>query len=236
MCFGLASVGCSKGKKDDKSTDKPKTDKPTTPPAPQDTTDEARLARLATFKDRVCKCADKACAETVNKELQTWIQGVKRYQLGKASQPKARATFTEYQKCQLKLTGKPFKSRGNKNGTPKAGTATTKAPATANKPAGNTLPPKYETKVKSYMVAVSEVVTKHTGDCNKMATALGDTLDKHLATITMIQEQRANPAVQKWTKDQKDLTEQGKKLGEAFGKCRKNPHMRAILDRLAGKR
>jgi|GEM_PF-4314555 len=227
LCATLATItACSKGDKSDKPADKSAATKPADKPAAKqpardDTTSEGRVATLTAFRDRVCKCTDEACANKANIELRTWLGGVRGYKMDNKVVKQVRKLIRDFQRCQKKLTGKMLRP----DGTP--GDTTTKTTDT-KMPAG------YDDKVKAYMTDAAKAVTGAKGDCGAMAKAMANVITAHGATIKMIREQQANPAVKTWTAQQTALNEQGKNLGRALGKCATTPQMRAVLNRLRG--
>lgn len=229
LCSALVVVSCSKGDKSDKPADKSAATKPADNTAAQqpprdDTTDKGRVATLTAFRDRVCKCTDEPCANKANIELRTWLGGLRGYKMDKKVVKQVRKLIRDFQRCQKKLTGKMLRP----------GTAPGDATTKTSKTTDTTMPADYAAKVKAYMADAVKAVTDAKGDCGAMAKAMAKVVTTHNATITMIREQQANPAVKKWTAEQTALNEQGKTMGQALGKCATTPQMRAVLSRLRG--
>ena len=68
------------------------------------------VAKMTEFKDQMCKCADKACADKVAEAMTKWTQDFAKESGGdKAAKPseedakKSQAIMEEYTKCQGKL-------------------------------------------------------------------------------------------------------------------------------------
>jgi len=68
------------------------------------------IAKMSTYRDRMCACKDKPCAEQVNEEFTRWLQDMAK----NAESEKATATneedakrladgATQYQECYMKL-------------------------------------------------------------------------------------------------------------------------------------
>ena len=70
------------------------------------------MAKLRYFRDEMCKCADKACADRVADELTRWIQDFARNS-DRAARPSeadvrdAQDSMESYTKCQGALMAKP---------------------------------------------------------------------------------------------------------------------------------
>ena len=80
-CFGLAA-GCTKP-----------------------TSDEAVLARLASFTERMCACPDQACAQTVQAELTQWSASLRKPDAAPAAPQLQRMTElgSAYAACLTKI-------------------------------------------------------------------------------------------------------------------------------------
>lgn len=222
----LVAAACGKG---DKKADKAADDKPAakkTPPAPapaktkltgDDTTPEGRLANLTAFRDRVCKCTDKACAAAANKELRVWLKSIGQYQMTPKEVAAVRPLFQAFKTCQLKLTGKAMAGTPGPEG------------ATAGK-----MPEKYAERVKAYMDAAVKALEGHKGDCQSMARAMAKVLTAHSPTLAMMLANRNNRAVKAWTAQQPAMNEKGAEIGKKLGSCANSPQMKAVLARLRG--
>jgi glycerol dehydrogenase-like iron-containing ADH family enzyme len=106
------------------------------------------IAKMTDFKDQMCKCADKACAEKVTEAMTKWGQdmakegGDKEAKISEDDTKKMASVTEEMTKCMTKamMAGAMTPPAGDKPADPAAPPAAPAAPA-GDKPADPAAPP-----------------------------------------------------------------------------------------------